>query len=337
MPRLLLPCLVSMFLIGCPDDGNGDDDDGSPLDDDSAGDDDDATPGDDDDATADDDDATADDDDSAGDDDDSAATPAFPELTIACEDALDDVYVTPQGLPPWDETVLGDVVRCAPEEVLSAAEVEVVPDDPRGQIDLAGLERRLPGAALLALTHVPTNSGLVNPAAEAGALARRAGVPYLLDACQSAGQLPLDVRSLGCDVLSASARKFLRGPRGAGFLYVRQDRLVELEPVAADLRAADWVARDRLEWSPTARRFETWEASIAARLGMGAAVDYALRVGMDRIWARARALADDLRAGLAALPKIRLRDKGVVRGAIVPFTVDGRRPAEVRATLGQKE
>ncbi len=124
MPRLLLPCLVSLFLIGCPDDGNGDDDDGSPLDDDSAGDDDDATPGDDDDATADDDDATADDDDSAGDDDDSAATPAFPELTIACEDALDDVYVTPQGLPPWDETVLGDVVRCAPEEVLSAAEVE---------------------------------------------------------------------------------------------------------------------------------------------------------------------------------------------------------------------
>ena len=212
-------------------------------------------------------------------------------------------------------------------------QVEVIPDDPQGQIDLNVLAERLPGAALVALTHVPTNSGLVNPAAEVGALARQAGVPFLLDACQSAGQLPLDVRALGCDVLTASARKFLRGPRGVGFLFVRGDRLPDLKPVAADLRAADWTAPERLEWSPTARRFETWEASVAGRLAMGAAVRYALDVGMDRIWARARGLADALRAGLAELPHVTLRDKGAVRGAIVPFTVAGHAPAEVQQAL----
>ena len=216
----------------------------------------------------------------------------------------------------------------------TGAVVEVVPDDGNGQISLDALEVALSrGARLVSLVHVPSQGGLVQPAAEVGRLCRAAGVPLLLDACQSVGQLPTNVEDLGCDMLSATGRKFLRGPRGTGFLYVRQELIEELEPPFLDLHAAEWTDRDSYTIRSDARRFENWETSYATKLGLGAAVDYALEWGLAPIAERVQGLAASLRSRLQALPGVEVRDRGVEKCGIVTFTVDGVEAAEVVADL----
>ncbi|EHY87449.1 MULTISPECIES: aminotransferase class V-fold PLP-dependent enzyme [Saccharomonospora] len=213
--------------------------------------------------------------------------------------------------------------------------VDVVPNGESGQISVPRLRDLIDERVrLISLTHVPTNGGLVNPAAEVGKVARDAGVLYLLDACQSAGQMSLDVDEIGCDMVSMTGRKYLRGPRGTGLLYVRREVLDELAPPMLDLHAATWVARDEYRIRPDARRFESWECNYAAKLGLGAAIDYALGWGLDRIRGRVYALADELRLSLAQLPQVTVHDAGVERCGIVSFTVDGVAPADVQAALG---
>ena len=210
----------------------------------------------------------------------------------------------------------------------TGARVEICPDDESGQIDVAALERMLDDRVrLIAVVHAPTQGGLLNPAAAVGRVARAAGIPYLLDACQSLGQLPVDVNEIGCDMLSATGRKFLRGPRGTGFLYVRRSLIGELEPPMLDLHAAEWTAADRYETRPDARRFETWERSYACMLGLGAAIDYALEIGIAEIGERARGLAARLRAALAEHPRATLLDRGAELSAIVTFTLRDEAPA----------
>ena len=218
----------------------------------------------------------------------------------------------------------------------TGARIEVVPDDETGQVSLDALGRTIDGARLVALTHVPTNGGLVNPAAQVGRLARAAGVMYLLDACQSVGQMPINVEAIGCDMLSATGRKFLRGPRGTGFLYVRHGLLEQLEPPMLDLHAAIWTAADSYELRPDARRFEAWETSVAARLGLGAAVDYALGWGLEPIRERVYALAADLRTRLAALPGVSVHDRGAEQCGIVTFTLRDQPAAAVRRALAKQ-
>jgi selenocysteine lyase/cysteine desulfurase len=214
----------------------------------------------------------------------------------------------------------------------TGAKVDVVPSDASGVQDVEALRRMIDERVkLISVTWVPTNGGLVNPAAAIGRIAREHRIPYLLDACQAVGQMTVDVAAVGCDMLSATGRKFLRGPRGTGFLYVRRSILDRLEPPIIDHFAAPWVARDQYRLRDDARRFENWENNYAARLGLGVAIDYALALGLDPIAARARMLADRLRAGLSGLAGVQLRDLGRDPCAIVSFTMDGKEAEDIVA------
>jgi selenocysteine lyase/cysteine desulfurase len=215
--------------------------------------------------------------------------------------------------------------------------IDVVPNDASGCLDLAALEAMIDErVALIAITWVPTNGGLVNPAAAVGEIAKARGIPYLLDACQALGQMPVDVAALGCDFLSATGRKFLRGPRGTGFLYIREALIEDLEPAMIDHFAAPWVSRDRYVLRGDARRFETWENAYALRAGLGVAAAYAMEIGLGPIKDRAWALADGLRERLGSLPGAELRDLGPGTCAIVSFTLEGHEPRDVVAALHDK-
>lgn len=215
--------------------------------------------------------------------------------------------------------------------------VEIVPDDANGQLDVRALENLIDHKVkLISVTHVPTYNGLVNPVNEIGQIARSYDIPYLVDACQSAGQMPLNVETIGCDALSATGRKFLRGPRGTGFLYVRESALERIPPATLDLRAADWTGPKSYELKAGARRYEMFESSIAARIGLGVAVDYAMSWDMQEIYSRVRYLAGKMRRLLSDVPGVAVRDKGTERCGIVTFSLDGFDASEVQMHMRQK-
>jgi len=216
--------------------------------------------------------------------------------------------------------------------------IEVVraPEHPDGGFDPEGTCRliRSREPVLVAMTHIPTNSGLVQPVGTLAEACREVGAWYLVDACQSLGQMPLDVDEIGCDFLSATSRKFLRGPRGAGFLYISERALdAGLEPLYVDMRGADWTGPDTYEPRPTARRFENWEFAYALVLGTGEAARLARSLGLDAIRARSWALAAEAREGLSAVGGATVLDRGAQRSAIVTAHLAGWSPEELHQEL----
>ena len=214
---------------------------------------------------------------------------------------------------------------------------EVVPNDEHGEIDVSALTAMLDDRVrLVAVSHMPTNGGLLQPAAAVGAALRGSSALYLLDACQTVGQAPVDVREIGCHLLSVTGRKYLRGPRGTGFLYCDAGVLQGLTPPLLDGHAAEWTSRDAYTVRDDARRFENWEHPIANELGLGAAVDYAVDLGMDAIWGRVRTQAATLRNCLSRVPGVTIHDLGEVKGGIVTFTVAGVAPRAVMEELARQ-
>lgn len=216
------------------------------------------------------------------------------------------------------------------------AEIVVIPNDSHGQIDTEALERAIDGRTkLISISHIPTGGGLVNPAAEVGRIARAHGVPYLLDACQSAGQMPLDVESLGCDFLSATGRKYLRGPRGTGLLYVRRDWITRLEPPLLDQYAAELIDAKTYVTREDARRFENWERYFAGQAALGRAVDYAMEWGLESIWDRVQTVSTALREALAKNSEIEVTDEGAVKCGIVTFRHARVGAGDIKVALGE--
>ncbi|MDF2191415.1 aminotransferase class V-fold PLP-dependent enzyme [Paraflavitalea sp. CAU 1676] len=215
-----------------------------------------------------------------------------------------------------------------------------------GGVNVQDLEAKLHRyrPRLLAITHVPTNSGLVQPV-EAIAAVYRSYVNlhpgktwYILDACQSAGQMKLDVQALGCDFLSVTCRKFLRGPRGTGALYISDNALrAGLEPLFIDMRGAEWTSKDRYRQQPDAKRFEDWEFNYATVIGTMEAIAYCRSIGEDRIWQQVQWLSGMMREALGRLSRVRVLDRGPVLGGLVTFHIAGGDPVETVQALHRRK
>ena len=211
-----------------------------------------------------------------------------------------------------------------------------------GGVDVDDLREKLKKyePRLLAITHIPTNSGLVQPVDRIAEVYHdyKKSQPektwYILDACQSVGQMKLDFEKLRCDFLSVTARKFLRGPRGTGILIISKRALDGgLEPMFIDMRGAEWIQKNIYKQQPDARRFEDWEFAYATVVGTKAAIEYCLDIGEDKIWQQVKLLANYTRNELRAIDGVRVLDRGPELSALVTFTVKNSKPGLIISEL----
>ena len=211
-------------------------------------------------------------------------------------------------------------------------------DLPEGGVDPQSVRElaRDPKCRLVHLSWIPTHSGIIQDAEAVGDVCEEIEVPYVLDACQAVGQMPIDINRLKCDYLSATGRKFLRGPRGTGFLYASDKAMARGDhPLFVDMRGAKWADPDRYEIAPGATRYEDWEFPYALVLGLGAAARYALDVGVDVASARAFGLAQRVRERLAGIRGVRVLDRGSRQCAIVTASVEGRDARDIVGELSR--
>jgi cysteine desulfurase/selenocysteine lyase len=214
--------------------------------------------------------------------------------------------------------------------------LKIIPNDDLGNFSIPALEAAIsPKTKLIAMTHIPSTAGGMIPIVEIGKIARKHHILYLVDACQSAGQIPVDVKEIGCDMLSVTGRKYLRAPRGTGFLFVRKQVQDKLQLLFMDGFSAPSVSLDNFRPRNDARRFELYEKNRAITLGLGKAVEYALNIGVDRIWQRVQYLANLMRRQLADIDGVTVHDFGEQQCGIVTFSVSGMDNALVKSNLAE--
>lgn len=219
----------------------------------------------------------------------------------------------------------------------------VMPDNEFGEVDTTALDTQIEtlktqgkNIVLIALSHMPSNNGLIQPAEAIGKIANKHGILYLLDACQSVGQIPLNVQKIGCDFLTCTARKFLRGPRGSGFMYISSEQLKTIQPHVLDFFGAQLDGADNYKLRKDARRFEDWENAYALRAGLHAATDYALELGIHKIWKRVQIVSSKLREAISEIPKMHIADLGQKKSAIITCYHETKPATELKAFLEDK-
>ncbi len=215
--------------------------------------------------------------------------------------------------------------------------LQVIPNDEQGNFQLQALENAITSnTRLIAITHIPSTAGAALPIVEIGKIARKYGVLYMVDACQTVGQLPIDVKEIGCDILSATGRKYLRAPRGTGFLFVKKNIQDQLDLLLVDGHTAELTSEDNYQIRPDGRRFELFEKSRALILGLRKAIEYALAIAIDRIWQRIQLLAGELRTQLKEIKGINIHDSGTLQYGIVTFSVNGLTSQVIKAKLSER-
>ena len=209
-----------------------------------------------------------------------------------------------------------------------------------GEVDLEDFDQKIKkySPKLVAVTHIPTNSGLIQPVEEVAGLLKNKEIIYLVDACQSLGQIPVDVQKIGCDFLSGTTRKFMRGPRGAGILYA-SDKVLDLglEPTILDMKGATWTAAEEYQSVQTARKFEFYEIPYALLLSSKEAIQYILSIGIENIAQRNQVLCKSRKEKLSEIPHLRLLDKGSKTGSIITFHIPGKSPETIKQKLRDKK
>ena len=262
-----------------------------------------------------------------------SATAGFIQALSSFDFAAGDVIVTTRCDYTSNQIQYLALSRRLGVEIVHADDLPDGGVDPDSVRDI--IARRKP--RLVAVSWIPTNSGLVQDVEAVGEVCETAGVSYVVDACQAVGQIPIDVNRLRCDYLSATARKFMRGPRGIGFKYASDRALTRGDyPLFVDMRGARWIAADKYEVNATARRYEDWEFPYALVLGQAAAARYALDVGIEVAQARSWALASSLRDALGEIPGVRVLDRGATRCAIVTVTVEGHHADTIVGALKER-
>lgn len=211
--------------------------------------------------------------------------------------------------------------------------VQVVPSAESGAICTESLREMLDDdVRVVAVTHAPTNGGLVQPLAEIGRIVADSRAVFLVDACQSIGQVPIDMHAVGADALAVTGRKYLRAPRGTGFLAVRRGLLEQLTPVHLDLHSAT-AEGTGFRLRDDARRFELWERDVAGVLGLAEAARYYRQVGIGPVHRRVTALAEHLRGELTGIAGTEVTDLGTERSGIVAFRTDRAAAPDLQARL----
>jgi selenocysteine lyase/cysteine desulfurase len=255
-----------------------------------------------------------------------------------------DIAFNGLNFQPGDEVITSEmeyasnVLGLLNAQKLYGIVIKMIPNDASGNFPVTALEATItPQTKLIAVTQIPSTAGNVLPAAAIGEVARKHKIVYLLDACQSVGQMPVDVQAIGCDMLAVTGRKYLRGPRGSGFLYVRREMQDKLKLMFFDGRTVSSMNQQGFVVRQDARRFEWYEKNFAVVLGLRKAVEYALEIGVERIWQRIQYLSSLLRQGLREIEGATVHDQGDELCGIVTFSLSGVPAMEIKTKLAAKQ